>query len=242
MRTRLILATVAGLLAVLVSASPAAAVGETVGGCAAEALAHLEEEGISLVAIEEAAAAGDKEAKEELEEIEEALEDCIEAPSPILPEVNEIIWGGLAFVLLLAFMMWKGFPAVKNILDRREQTIANDLDAAERAKIEAQEVKARYEAELADARSEAGRILEEARQQADTVRTDLQARAEADIAEMRAQAAAEIEAARGRAMADLQSEVADIVVGAAEQVVQAELDHTAHQRLIENYINQVGSR
>lgn len=242
MRTRLIMALVAGLLAAVATASPAGAVGETIGSCAAEKLAELEEEGVSLVAVEEEAKAGDEEAKEELEEIEEDLEDCIEAPSPIIPEVNEIIWGGLAFVLLLSFMMWKGFPAVKNILDKRSERIANDLDAAERARIEAEEVKARYEAELADARSESQRIIEEARQQAETVRADLQARAEADVAEMRAQSAAEVEAARSRAMADLQAEVADIVVSAAEQVVQAELDRSTHQRLIEDYINQVGSR
>jgi F-type H+-transporting ATPase subunit b len=58
---------------------------------------------------------------------------------------------------------------------------------------------------------------------------------------MKAQAASEIEAARERAMGDRQSEVADIVVGAAERVVEANLDAEAQARLIDNYINQVGS-
>ena len=61
------------------------------------------------------------------------------------------------------------------------------------------------------------------------------------IAEMRNQSAADLEAARERAMSDLQAEVADIVVGAAERVVEANLDAEAQTRLIENYIDQVGS-
>ncbi|MFV2039995.1 MAG: F0F1 ATP synthase subunit B, partial [Acidimicrobiales bacterium] len=182
------------------------------------------------------------EAVEELTAFEENLEDCLEAPNPILPATSEIVWGTLAFVVLLAFMVWKGFPAVSKILKARSDQIADDLDSADKAKAEAQGVKAQYEAELADAKGEAGRIIEEARQQAGGVRADLQARAEGDIAEMRVQAAADVQSARDRAMEDLQAEVADIVVGAAERVVEANLDREAQTQLIENYINEVGSR
>lgn len=242
MRTRTILAIVAGALFFsLFSAAPAGA-SETVGSCVAE---ELEVEGVEHaeeVLVAGLAEGASDEAKEELEAFEERLEGCLEAPSPIIPELNEIIWGGGAFVVLLGVMLWKGFPAVKNIMNARSDKIAGDLDAADKAKSDAQAVKAQYEADLADAKSEAGRIIEEARQQADTVRTDLQSRAEADIADMRTQAAADAEAARSRAMDDLQAEVSDIVVGAAERVVEANLDRDAQTQLIENYINQVGSR
>lgn len=240
MLKRTLVALAAALGALVVTASPAGAA-ETIGACIVEELEasggveHFEE-------VEAAAAAGDDEAQEELEAIEEDLEDCLEAPNPILPEVNEIIWGSLAFVVLLGLMLRFGFPLVKGAMDARSDRIAADMDAAEQARLEAEQVKASYEAELAGARTESARLLEEARQQADSVRADLQARAESDIAEMRANASAEIEAARTRAMADLQSEVSEIVVGAAERVVGANLDRQAQAQLIENYINQVGSR
>lgn len=243
MKTRLILAGMAGaLLLTLLSASPASASEETVGSCVAEVL-----ETVGLEHAEDIMSAGFAEgasdaAVEELVAFEEELEDCLEAPNPILPATNEIIWGSLSFSVLLFFMVWKGFPAVKKILTARSEQIAGDLDSADKAKAEALEVKAQYEAELADAKTEAAGIIEEARQQAGTVRADLQARAETDIAEMRTKGAADVQAARGRAMEDLQTELADIVVGAAERVVEANLDHAAQTQLIENYINQVGSR
>ncbi|MBT95141.1 MAG: ATP synthase F0 subunit B [Acidimicrobiaceae bacterium] len=176
-----------------------------------------------------------------IEVLAEIFDSCIEAPSPIIPEINEVIWGGGAFVVLLALMLWKGFPAVQKIMNERSEKIATDLDEADKAKSEAQAVKTQYEAELADAKSAAAAVIEEARQQAEVLRSDLQERAESEIAEMKEQAAADIDAARERAMGDLQSEVSEIVVGAAERVVEANLDAQAQARLIENYINQVGS-
>jgi F-type H+-transporting ATPase subunit b len=235
MKKRLFIASVAGaLLLTFGMAGSASASGETLEGCLLEE--WLEEKGhLDGGHGDEHSALHDEELLKEIKK------KCIEAPSPIIPELNEIIWGGGAFLVLLALMLWKGFPAVKKIMDERSEKIASDLDQADQAKVDARAVKTQYEAELADAKSEASRIIEEARQQAESLRADLQARAETDIAEMRTQASADLEAARERAMGDLQAEVADIVVGAAERVVEANLDAEAQTRLIENYINQIGS-
>ena len=85
------------------------------------------------------AADGDFEnhAAEECAEILEtggAIDDCQEAPNPILPETNEIIWGGLAFLVLLG-LMWKfGLPPVSKMLKAREDKIRGDLEQAEQAR------------------------------------------------------------------------------------------------------------
>jgi len=173
------------------------------------------------------------------ESTQDDLEACLEAPNPILPELNEIIWGGAAFLILFVVMVKKGFPAVKGAMDARADRIRADLDAAETAKADAQAVQADYEARLADAQGEVARLFEEARASADQLRADLTARAEADIAEMRDRAAADIEASRQQAIADLRTEVAGIALGAAERVVQSSLDEDAQRRLIDEYIDEV---
>lgn len=239
MKKRLFIASVAGaLLLTFGMAGSASASGETLEGCFLEE--WLEEKG-HLDGGHGDDNGGEHASLHDEELLKEIKKKCIEAPSPIIPELNEIIWGGGAFLVLLALMLWKGFPAVKKIMDERSEKIASDLDQADQAKVDAQAVKSQYEAELADAKSEASRIIEEARQQAESLRADLQVRAETDIAEMRTQASVDLEVARERAMGDLQAEVADIVVGAAERVVEANLDTEAQTRLIENYINQIGS-
>ncbi len=232
-RTRLLAAPLFALVALLAFAGPAAASGESVGSCMAEKLGELIEESHGDVEhvvheLHADASIGDHFEKK-----------CIEAPSPILPELNEIIWGGSAFLILFVLMVKKGFPAVKGAMDARAERIRGDLDAAEQARTDAQAVQADYETRLADAKSEASRLIDEARASADQVKADLMVRHEAEITDLRTRAAADIESSRAQAIADLRAEVAGIALGAAERVVQSSLDAEVQGRLIDAYIDEV---
>ena len=165
-----------------------------------------------------------------------------EAPNPILPEPNEIIWGGIAFFVLFTLLAWKGFPAIKGAMDARAEKIRTDIDEAERTRAEAESLKVEYERQLADARQQAARIVEEARQQAEQVRRDLTQRAEAEAAEIRQRNAEQATAERDRVMGELQGQVAELAIELAERVVGANLDRDANLRLIDEYISSVGSR
>jgi F-type H+-transporting ATPase subunit b len=169
------------------------------------------------------------------------VEECQEAPNPLLPETNEIIWGAFGFAVVF-FFLWKfGVPQAKKAMEARTERIRGDLDAAEANRTEAETVLAEYQSQLADARNESARIIEEARQTADAMKADLQARADADIAEQRQRAAADIEAAKAQAHTDLRSEVASLAIGAAEEVVGHNLDQDTNTALVEDYINRVGA-
>jgi F-type H+-transporting ATPase subunit b len=169
------------------------------------------------------------------------VDDCQEAPSPIVPELNEIIWGGLAFLILLV-VLWKfALPGVRNMMKQREDRIRGDLERAEEAKAEGESVLAEYQSQLADARTEAGRIIEEARQSADQLKRDLTARAEADAADIRARAQQDVELATDRATADLRSRMAELSIELAEKVVERNLDRDTQTALIDSYIDDVGN-
>jgi len=168
-------------------------------------------------------------------------DDCQKAPSPLLPAKNEVIWGSAAFVVLL-LAMWKfGVPAVKNMERAREDRIRNDLEAAERARNEAEAEKTQYAAQIAGARDEAGRIIEEARQSAEQVRRDLIAKAEADAAEVRQRAEADIAVQRQRALTELRGDVAQLSIDLAERIVERNLDGDTQRQLVDSFIDQVGS-
>jgi len=169
------------------------------------------------------------------------IDDCQKAPSPILPETNEIVWGGAAFLVLLV-VMWKfALPPVRNMMKQREDRIRGDLERAEQARTEAEAELASYRRQVADARSEAARIIEEARQSADEVKRQIQSQAEADAAEVRARAQEDIRLASERAQADLQGRVADLSIELAEKIVERNLDRDTQLALVESYIGQVGN-
>ena len=184
--------------------------------------------------IEEAEAAG--------EEFIGDYEKCHEAPNPILPATDELIWGAISFTLLFLVMKRFAYPAIKKGMDARAERIQSDLDAAEGAKGQADEVLAEYRAQLADAKGEAGRIIEEARQQADALKKEQEQRLQGELAALRQKAAADVEAAKAQAIADLRTEVASIAIGAAEVVIQHSLDRETQTQLVEQYIASLASR
>jgi F-type H+-transporting ATPase subunit b len=169
------------------------------------------------------------------------IDDCQEAPSLILPASNEIIWGGLAFVVLL-LVMWKyALPPVRNMMKQREDRIRDDLERAEQARTEAEGELANYRRQVADARAEAARIIEEARQSADEVKRQIQAQAEADAGETRTRAQEDIRLAGERAQSELQGRVAELSIELAEKIVERNLDRDTQLALVESYIGQVGN-
>ncbi|MEM9033534.1 MAG: F0F1 ATP synthase subunit B [Actinomycetota bacterium] len=177
---------------------------------------------------------------------EELLESILplsipEENNPIIPETKEVIWGGLAFVILFAVLAKFAYPALRQTMADRTAKIQGDLDAAETAKAEAERVQREYEASLANAKAESNRIVEEARSQAEALRAERMAALETEIAERRAAATAEIDAAKAQATADLQGQIAELAIGAAERVVGQNLDAAANTQIVEDYIAQVAS-
>ena len=157
-------------------------------------------------------------------------------------DINEVIWGTLAF-LIVAFLLWKfgrGFVA-KGMRGRTEK-IADRLGEASTARESAEAERDRIKAALADSDAEAGRIVEEARRAADQLGVDTAARTEADIVALRERAATDLVATRTQATADLSGELSRLALGAAEEVVGSALDDATQQRLIDAFISQVGSQ
>jgi F-type H+-transporting ATPase subunit b len=193
-------------------------------------IARITADGQLLLSVEEEPG----EAVEEHAEVDEAH-------NPILPEMSEFVYAALAFFVLLA-LMWKfAFPAVQKAMDGRTQRIRDNLDEAERTKAEAQRILEEYQRQLADAKNESARIIDEARQTAEQMRRDLMVRAEAEVTELRDRSRQEIEAAQVRAVADLRTQVSELAIGAAEVVVQKNLDRDTNRALVERFIEQVGS-
>jgi F-type H+-transporting ATPase subunit b len=157
-------------------------------------------------------------------------------------DINEVYWGSLAF-LVVAILLWKFArkPAAE-FFSGRITTISGELDATAEQRLAAEAERDRIKAALADSDAEAARIIEEARRSADQLAVDTAARTETELAQMRERAAVDLANTRAQAESDLAGELSRLSLGAAERVVQTSLDDDAQQRLIDQYISQVGSQ
>ena len=170
----------------------------------------------------------------------QAAEDENDA-ADLYPHAGELIVGAIAFAILF-FFMWKWvLPRIATMLDERRQKIQGDLEKAEETRRTAEQELADYRQQLAGAREESNRIIEEARQTADQMRRDLQAKAEEEAQATVARAQDEIRAERDRVFQELRAQVGQIAVDLAGRVVGESLDERSHQRLIDEYIDQVAA-
>ncbi|MEZ5165916.1 MAG: hypothetical protein R2695_05255 [Acidimicrobiales bacterium] len=159
----------------------------------------------------------------------------------LLPgDINEFIWGTVAFGIIFVVFLWKGVPAISKMMKARSTRIEEELAAAAAQTAEAQAELAALSDQLGDAGSEAAKIVADARTQAAKLEADLIARAEADIAEAKERSRIEIQAQRDQALADLRAAAADQARVAADAVVRQNLDDAATQTaLIDDYISQL---
>jgi F-type H+-transporting ATPase subunit b len=157
----------------------------------------------------------------------------------LLPDFAELLWGAVAFTLLMAFLFIFVFPRLTKTLDERSARIQGRMEEAEAMRVEAQQLRSQYEAQLADSRAEADRIIEEARAQAERLKADAVASAEQEAAGVRARALEEVAAERGRLVQELRGQVAVISVELASKIVQRELDESQHRALVDQYINEL---
>ena len=170
-----------------------------------------------------------------------SIDDCQKAPNPLLPEKNEIIWGGGAFIVVFIGLAWIAYPMAKKTMNARTERIRGEIDEADKLKAEAATTLAQYQASVADAKSEAARIVDEARTAAEAVRADIIARAEAEANEVKAKGREDVEAGKARAITELQAQVGDLTIALAEKVVERSLDDATNRQMIDNYINNLGN-
>jgi F-type H+-transporting ATPase subunit b len=146
-------------------------------------------------------------------------EHAEESHSLLLPELPDLLWGTIAFVIILVVMIWKGVPRINAALDARTDAIEGGIKRAEAAQAEAQAALEKYNAQLAEARGEAGRIKDEARDDAKKIRAELVEQAQAEAARIVASGQAQIEAERSAALVSLRSEVGTLALDLASGVI-----------------------
>jgi F-type H+-transporting ATPase subunit b len=168
-------------------------------------------------------------------------QESVSDKEDLYPHAAELIVGAVAFAFLFYFM-WKWvIPRLNTLLDERRAQIQGQLESAEQTRQQAERELSDYRSQLAGAREEANRIIEEARATAEQFRQDIQGKAEEESRLIVARAQDEIRAERDRVFNELRTQVGDIAVSLAGRVVGAELDTKSHERLIDDYIDQVAS-
>jgi F-type H+-transporting ATPase subunit b len=157
----------------------------------------------------------------------------------IVPDPGTIIWTILIFAalaFLLSRFAWKPLLA---LLDERERSVKEALEAARKARAEADETMRRNEEFLAGARRETAALLEQGRRESETLRAELLAQARKEAQDLVEQGKRQITYEQKQAIEQLRGQVADLAIGAAERLIGGELDDARHRKLVDDYVSSL---
>lgn len=156
---------------------------------------------------------------------------------PFKGDLDLMIFSILIFLGLLFLLTKFAWKPLLQALDQREKSIAENIEAAQRANAEAQETLKAYEQKLAAVAEQADAIVAEARKDAMAAKERIVAEANAAAQAQRDRALAEIKAAKDAAVRELAEKSAETAVGLAGSIIGRSLNKDDHRQLIEESIN-----
>jgi len=147
-------------------------------------------------------------------------------------------WQMILFVLLLLLLKKFAWGPILSALNDREEGIKNALDAAEKAKLEMQNLQSDNKKLLQEARTEREAMIKEAREIKEKMISDAKEEAKLEADKMIVSAQAAIQSEKKAAISDIKNQVANLSIEIAEKVVKNELaDKDKQLKLVENMLN-----
>ncbi|NSL52084.1 F0F1 ATP synthase subunit B [Calidifontibacillus erzurumensis] len=153
---------------------------------------------------------------------------------------GDIVFQLLMFIILLALLRKFAFGPLMGIMKQREEHIANEIEAAERSRKEAEKFAAEQAESLKAARQEAQELIENAKKLGEQQQKEIIDAAKAEAARIKDAAVKEIQQEKEQAIAALREQVASLSVLIASKVIEKELTEQDQQKLINEYIKEVG--
>lgn len=166
--------------------------------------------------------------------------DFSKLPSILTPDLGLLFWMLLAFLVVFFVLAKYGFPAIVNMVDKRNQYINESLRKAHEASERLENIKQESEAILQEARAQQAQILKEAADTREAIVQKAQEKAKAEGARLLAEAKAEIEGEKQQAIRDIRSQVVELSVQVAEKVLKEKLSTDAEQmKMIDRLLDNV---
>ncbi|MEM9617375.1 MAG: F0F1 ATP synthase subunit B [Pseudomonadota bacterium] len=147
-------------------------------------------------------------------------------------------WVLVAFVIVIGVFARAGLhKMIAGGLDKRAQTIADEINEARKMREEAQELLATYQRRQREAEDEAAAIIEQAKKDAKRLTEEAREKINEQM-ERRTKAAEEkIERAEAQAISEVRGQTADLAVAAAREIIRERMDSGAQTAFIDKAIS-----
>ncbi len=143
------------------------------------------------------------------------------------------------FLILVAILAKFAYKPLMQGLAERQQKIADNIDAAERERQEAEQLKLEYKQQLLEVRAKAQAIVEKAEKLAEENKEEILKAARAERDRILQNVQEEVARERELALARLKGEVVALSMTAATKIVQQNMDTEINAKLVSDFIEKL---
>ena len=167
-----------------------------------------------------------------------------EEPAPQLlapPSTGTVVTSIVTLVIfagLLAILGKYAWGPIVAGLETRENKIRDDIEAAERARAQAENSQREYKDQMAGAEQRVRDLMAQAQADGQQLATRIKMQAQEEAEEIKERAMRDIEQSRREAVEQVRTEAATLATAVAEKILRREVNRDDQQRLIDESLNE----
>jgi F-type H+-transporting ATPase subunit b len=154
--------------------------------------------------------------------------------------IGTILFQIIAFLVLMLIVSKFAMRPMLSTMQKRQDYIESEIDAAEKSRKSAEESVEEQRKALEEARNESYQIVERAKRQSEAEGNKILESARKQSERNLEEARKEILTEKEQAVAELREQVASLSVQIATKVIEKELDEKDQEKLINEYLEEVG--
>ncbi|NCO03185.1 MAG: hypothetical protein GW903_03235 [Alphaproteobacteria bacterium] len=151
-------------------------------------------------------------------------------------------WVGVSFVLFLIVAYKLGAKVIVGGLDNKIQEIKDEIDNAERLRVEAQELLAQYQRKQRDAEKEAEEIVASAQKQAKEMQKSMQLELDELMARRETQVSDRLKRLEDSAISKIKNEAATVAMAATTEMIIQAMDAKTQKTMLDDSIKTVSNK
>ena len=151
-----------------------------------------------------------------------------------------LFWTIITFLILLVVLKKIAWKPILDALESREKEIKDALNAAEKAREEAEKVSSDYEQSMKDAQIKSQKIISDSKLAAEKVKSEIEKTATVKAELMIENAKEQINSEKENAIKDIRDIAIDLSIDIASKVIEKNIDSEENKRLIEEAMNNIG--
>lgn len=144
------------------------------------------------------------------------------------------------FLILFFIIKHFFYDKINSFIQQRSDEIAGEIKDAEELKLQGEQFKADYEQKIKKVEDESRQIIKEASQKGEERKTEIIKAAQEEADKIFERNKTEIDREKEKVLEEVKNNIVDLSIYAAEKVVNESLDKTKHEKLILDFIEEVG--